>query len=303
MPVAILPIILIVAIGFLVESRRPLDVRALSTITIYVTLPALIFTSLLTTELTLGEAAPLIAVVLVLTGALWLLGKGICRLRRLDREEESFLLLSTLFMNAGNMGMPIALYAFGERGLDLAVLWVLVINSLMNTVAVYYASRHQGGGRQALRTVLGLPTIYAAAAALLMRGLHLGLPPFLLEPLKLLGRSTIPLAQVLLGVQLAKARAQVSLHLPGVLLPNLIRLVLSPLLAFGLVGLFGLHGTTAKVAVLLAAMPTAVNIAIYTTEFSLQPRRIATAVFTSTLASFATLSVLLTMLAAWGKAG
>jgi len=163
---------------------------------------------------------------------------------------------------------------------------------------VYYSSRHRGGRREAVRTVLSLPTIYAAAAALGMRGAGLGLPEFLLEPLRLLGRSAIPVAQLLLGMQLAKAQAQVGAHLSGVALPNAVRLAVAPALAFAFVRALGLEGVTADVAVLMAAMPTAVNIAIYTTEFDLQPRRVATAVFTSTVASFVTLSGLLVLLEA-----
>jgi len=46
-------------------------------------------------------------------------------------------------------------------------------------------------------------------------------------------------------------------------------------------------------AVLPAAMPTGINTAVYATEFDAQPRRVATAVFASTLASFVTISILL----------
>jgi predicted permease len=293
---AIIPIILTVGLGFLLEVRRTMDVRALSGISIYVMLPCLVFYSLLTTELTLREALPLVAVVALTTAALWVFGKVAARIRRASRDEESIFLLTTMFANAGNMGMPVALYAFGDRGLELAVIWVLVINSLMNTVGVYYSSRHRAGGRQALRTVFSLPTVYATAAALLMRALHIPFPGFLLPPVHLLGMALIPVAQLLLGIQLAKARYQVNSHLASVLAPNIARLLGGPLLAFAFVSLLGLEGITAKVAILVAAMPTAVNIAIYTTEFGLQPRRVATAVFTSTVASFVTLSALLVIL-------
>jgi predicted permease len=294
---AIIPIILTVGLGFVLECRRSMDVRALSSLAIYVLLPCLIFHSLLTTELTLAEALPIVFILVLTTGTLWALGKGVARLRRLPRDEESFFLLATLFMNAGNMGMPVALYAFGQRGLDLAVICVLVANLLMNTVAVYYSSRHRGGRRAALRTIFSLPTIYAAAAALIVRGLlHISLPAFLLDPIQILGMAIIPLAQLLLGIQLAKARARVRTHLVSVAVPNLVRLVLAPAVAHAFVILLDVHGLAAKVAVLVCAMPSAVNIAIYTTEFGLQPRRTATAVFTSTVASFVTLSALLLLL-------
>ncbi len=295
---AIIPIILTVGLGFVLECRRSMDVRALSSLAIYVLLPCLVFHSLLTTELTVAEALPIVFILVLTTGTLWALGKGVARLRRLHRDEESFFLLATLFMNAGNMGMPVALYAFGQKGLDLAVICVLVMNFSMNTLAVYYSSRHRGGRRAALRTIFSLPTIYAAAAALLMRGLlRVSLPSFLLDPIQILGMATIPLAQLLLGIQLAKARARVTIHIAGVIAPNLVRLVLAPALAHAYVILLDIHGLAAKVAVLVCAMPSAVNIAIYTTEFGLQPRRAATAVFTSTVASFVTLSALLLLLA------
>jgi len=294
----IIPIVLTVGLGFLLECRRSMDVRALASIAIYVLLPSLIFHSLLTTDITLGQALPLIAIVLLNTAGLWVLGKVIARARNLSREDESFFLLTTMFMNAGNMGMPVALYAFGDRGLEFAVVGVIIINAVMNTVAVYYASRHRGGAAQALRTVFSLPTIYAAAIALIVRAADIPFPEFLLDPLRLVGRSTIPVAQLLLGIQLAKARSRVTLHLSAVVAPNLVRLVAAPTLAFGLVALLGfsIHNLAAKIAVLMCAMPTAVNIAVYTTEFGLQPRRVATAVFTSTVASFLTLSGLLLLL-------
>lgn len=293
MVIAIVPIILTVGLGFLVESVRKTDVRSVSTIAIYVLLPSLVFTSLLATEVTLNQALPLIGVVLILTALLWVLGKAIARVRHYSADDESLLMLTTLFMNAGNMGMPVAFYAFGDRGLDLAVIWVLVVNALSSTVAVYYVSRHLGGPSRAVRSVFRLPSLYAAACALVMRGLGIGLPTFLFDPLQLLGRAVIPVSQLVLGIQLAKARTHVSLHMSQALLPNVIRLLLSPGIAFALVNLLQVHGLAAKVAILLAAMPTAVNMAILATEFDAQPRRVATAVFTSTLASFATLSVLL----------
>jgi predicted permease len=297
---AIIPIMLTVGIGFLVESRRSMDVRVLATVSLYVLLPCLIFSSLFTTPLTLGEALPIVYVLLLTTAALWTLGKAVSRARRMAQDEESCFLLTTMFMNAGNMGMPVALYAFGERALDLAVISVLAMNFTMNTVAVYYSSRHRGGHGEAVRTVFSLPAIYAAVIALLLRAaLHIELPNFLLDPVRMLGMATIPVSQLLLGIQLAKARTQVGDHLSSAIGPNAIRLLLAPALAFGFVTLLGVHGLTAKVAVLISAMPSAVNVAIYTTEFGLQPRRIATAVFTSTLASFITLSGLLLLLAAW----
>ena len=296
MPTPVLPILLTVAIGYLLERRRAAEVGVLATIAIYVLLPALIFDNLLHTTLTVRSARPLVAVNLLLLLSLWLLAKLITTVRRYDRRQESYLMMTTLFMNAGNMGMPVALYAFGNQGLDWAVIWVLCINTVSNVIAVYYACRHIGTQSQAVRTVLTLPTIYAAVAALTMRALDLHLPVFLNDPVNLVGRSVIPVSQLLLGMQLAKVRSQVGDHLPQVILPNVIRLLISPAIAFALVLLFGVQGLAAKIAILMAAMPTGINMAIYATEFDAQPRLVATAVFASTVTSFVTISALLMIL-------
>lgn len=293
MPYVMLPIMATIATGYLLECRRSMDVSVLAAVAIYILLPVLTFERLLSTPLTLDEARPLVIVSLLLFLLLWLMGKAIGFFLAHDRQQESFFMLTTLFMNAGNIGMPVALYAFGERGLDLAVVWVLVFNLLTSIFAVYYACRHAAGPLQAIRTTFSVPIVYAAAAALTMRGLHLQLPTSLQEPLALMGRSVIPVAQLLLGMQLAKVRSQVQAHLRQVLVPTVVRLAVSPAIALGLVALVGIDGLTAKIAILLAAMPTAVNMAIYATEFDAQPRLVATEVFISTLASFATVSGLL----------
>jgi hypothetical protein len=95
---------------------------------------------------------------------------------------------------------------------------------------------------------------------------------------------------------LAKVRDQVGDHLPQVILPNVLRLLVSPAIALALVLLFGVQGLAAKIAILMAAMPTGINMAIYATEFDAQPRLVATAVFTSTVVSFVTISALLMVL-------
>ncbi len=296
MPTAILPILVTVAIGFIIETYRRTEVRALSTIVIYVLLPCLIFTSLLTTTATLGHALPLVGVAVLVSFCLWALGKVIARVRGYDTKKESFLLITTIFMNAGNMGMPVVFYAFGDEGLTYAVIWLVVLNALSNTMAVYYASRHLGGRRQAVRTVFSLPCLYAAVVALILHNLRVTFPDYLMNPLELLGKSVIPVAQLLLGIQLAKARSQVREFLGQLVLPNCLRLLVSPAIAFALATLLGLHGLVFKVAILLAAMPTGVNMAVYAAEFDVHPRLTATTVFTSTVASFFTITVLLVML-------
>jgi len=75
-----------------------------------------------------------------------------------------------------------------------------------------------------------------------------------------------------------------------------LRLLISPLLAFGLARLLGLSDLSMRVVVLEASMPTAVNMVLYSLEFDARPGFVAGVVVVTTVLSLATLALLLTVL-------
>ncbi|HYR58949.1 MAG TPA: AEC family transporter, partial [Chthoniobacteraceae bacterium] len=101
-------------------------------------------------------------------------------------------------------------------------------------------------------------------------------------------------ALVTLGAQISKTERPRQFARLGWALG--IRLLGGPLLAWALVGVFGFTGETAKIMILSSAFPTAVNTALIAHEFNADPHFAAQAVFSSTLLSMLTVTLLISVL-------
>lgn len=105
------------------------------------------------------------------------------------------------FPNAGNMGMPLCLFAFGETGLGLAVVFFAVLAVTQFTLGPAIAA-----GRADPMQFLRTPVIHAVALALLLQVVGVGLPRWAANTTTLLGNCAVPLMLVSLGVALASLR-------------------------------------------------------------------------------------------------
>ncbi len=127
-----------------------------------------------------------------------------------------------------------------------------------------------------------------------MKGLDLQLAEQVRIPLNDLADGLIPIALLTPGVQLSRSRSGRNLVPLGAV--GIARLVFSPLLAFGLVLLFGFGAPEFSLLIVAAALPVAVNTFILTAEYGRDAGLASQAVFWTTLASAGTLSLLLSLL-------
>jgi len=116
----ILPVLLIFLSGYLLQRVFKLDLRPISTLAIYVLTTALVFRTFYKTALDL-QLFHIVIISLLLLGALVLVTLLTAKLFKYDKQQESAMLLSTAFMNSGNYGTPIILFAFGQAGFTYAV--------------------------------------------------------------------------------------------------------------------------------------------------------------------------------------
>src|SRR5690606_14463927 len=91
---------------------------------------------------------------IILMAAIILICKFYVRIRKQTRLTESGLILSTAFMNSGNYGAPIILFAYGETAFAYAVSLLVLHTILMNFFGIYYAARGDSGVKAALKAVL-----------------------------------------------------------------------------------------------------------------------------------------------------
>ncbi len=215
---------------------------------------------------------------------------------RFKRSIMVALLLTVMFGNAGNFGLSLNLFAFGESALAFASIYFVTSASLVYTLGVVLASWGKTDLRTALMGVFKVPVIYAVLFALVFNWLDWELPLTIDRTVSLLSDAAIPVMIVLLGIQLYNSKVSKDTLVVG--LSNFLRLVASPILAVGLALIFGLQGSAYQAGVLEAAVPTAVLTTVLATEYNIEPALVTTAVVTSTLLSPLTVTPLLAFLGA-----
>ncbi|MGB9737392.1 MAG: transporter [Chloroflexus aggregans] len=298
----LLPIAVVAAAGFALRRALPLDLLTLNRLMIYGLSPTLIFVALVRADLSGPMAGKMlifaVAVLAVMALTVWLS----TLLLGLTGKEVTALFLTSMFMNSGNYGLPASRFAFGETGFTLGVFYFIMQSIMAQTLGVVVAASGAVGAnrrtwQQVFRRLIHMPQIYAVAGALMLRAVGFnpatatGITHSLFEGVTLLSEAALPVMLLILGVQLGAGAPIVQPTM--VAFATVIRLIISPLLAFGLAHLIGLDGIALGVGVMMAGMSTAVNTIILAIEFDTNPQLVVSTVVVSSFASLITLSVLL----------
>lgn len=292
----LLPILLASGAGYALSRFIDLNPRSLSQVIFYIFSPCLIFTLLIQNQLENSDVLLILlfsSSVILLVGVLtYLAGKAF----KLERTVMSGVLLTSMFMNAGNFGLPLVMFAFGESALGYASICFVASAILINTIGVVAASMGSTSFAQALINLLKIPTVYALILAVLFLRLGWTLPLPLERTVTLLGNASIPCMLVLMGLQFRH------LNWSGKLLPIALssgmRLLAAPAIALLLAPVFSLSGPAYQAGVIQAAMPSAVLATVVATEYNVEPTMVTAGVFISTMLSPFTLTPLLAFLGA-----
>ena len=297
----LLPVMIVAGLGALLASRMRIDQMTVSRLTMYLLIPALVLDVILRTPVKVAEAGQLgLAFLLVMglsLGLGWLTGLG-----RPGAERRSLSAASGIW-NSGNMGLPIALFVFGQRGLDRATVVFLVSIIAMYIVgpAIYGSASRSGqkyGVADILRSVFRLPTVWVALIAVALRVLNVPLPQGVTRGVSLLAQATLPLVLLSLGLQLG-AGGWPPLH-RRVWLAGAARLIGGPLIALAVGSAVGLRSESLAVLILSASMPTAVNALLIAQEYGGDSETVAGVVLVTTLGSVLTIAAVVALLPGLG---
>ena len=290
------PILLAAAIGFALAKWLKINPRPLSQIIFYVFSPVLVFKLITSSQLNNQDILRTLAVaILVITGIgflTWIIGS----LLHFDKRTLAAVLITAMFMNAGNYGLPLTSFAFGEQALAFASIFFVINAVCTNTIGIVIASSGSMSVPNAIKGLFKFPAIYALAISILFLQFKWQLPSGLDRSVTLLSNAAIPCMLVLLGMQLVNIKLEG--HAAPLILTSSMRLLIAPALAFGMARLFGMSGPANQAVVLEAAMPVAVMTTILATEFEAEPSFVTTAVLITTLLSPFTLTPLLALLGA-----
>lgn len=294
----IVPVLLIGGFGYLIGRARPLDIAPITAVAVLVLVPAVVFDSLARAALPHDLLARLVLHVLLQLALLGILTVAVGRLAGWRGPSLSALVLASVFGNAGNIGLPISLFAFGPPGLAIAGGWFATTAVSVHTFGIFIAARARAGARGALRRLARQPIVYAIVAGVLVNAAGLRLPVPLAKASQLLASGSVAVLLLLVGIQLA--RMTFRHEAAGAVTATAIRLLVAPPLAWLTGRLIGLGGMALAVAVLQASMPTAVAAALWAMEFDARPSLVTAAVVLSTLTGVVTLTLLVAVLTAHG---
>lgn len=292
----VLPVFLLLGVGFVVGKYMLIDSKSVSDLSIYVFSPALFFYSVSTSEMDMADLGRIVlfSFGLFLLFAVFVFVAG--KVFAWDKVYQNTLMLASGFPNAGNYGLPIILFAFGEEGVAIGIIYLVMQSLLMNSAGVFYASNHhEMPKKDILFQVLRMPGFIAILLALLLKILEVPLPSAVENATGLLGQASIPTMLTLLGITLASIRLQNVLRF--IWTATILKLAVFPLLAFGLLLLlYPADALEAKVLLVAAATPTAATTTLLAIKFGMNPDMVSSAMFVNTFASIVTIPLLLIVL-------
>lgn len=276
----VIPVFFLIAVGFAFGRWKKINLAALTEVVVYLGTPSLVFTSLASKPLFAADIAVLLAGIVAIFGGVGLL-VGLYGV--FFHFSSRGFALPALFMNAGNMGIPLALFAFGQPGMQRATLLFVIITSFQYSLGIYLLS-----GRRDWREIFRLPLLYATVAGLSLNLAEIKIPDLLFQPLALLGQSTIPLMLVSLGYRLRDLR---SLKWGHALAGALLRIGGGFAAANVAVHVVGAEGVNRQVLLLYGSLPAAAINFVLTEKYGQDPELAASIVVLSTFISVFTIPV------------
>lgn len=260
----IIPVFFIVAVGYFYGRRHRPDLAAFNRIVLDVLAPVLVYAALAAREFRLQDHLALLA-----GGSLLIAGSGIIGwlLARVTQAQPRTLVPVVMFNNCGNMGLPLALLAFGADHFGAAVALFSVSNLLHFSVGTRITS-----ARASTRELLLSPLMLATALGFVSAWSGVRPPQPLLAGMKLLGEAMLPLMLFALGVRLTALRREA---IPLGLLGAFARPVAGLALAIPLAWALGLDDNARAQLILFGALPPAVMQFMLADRYHQEPEKVA----------------------------
>ena len=304
LPIALslLPVFALIALGAAVGRTSFLSAegwQAVERVNYWLLFPALLFESIVSADITGGEAGKLALAVVAADLVIALSVLAARPVLRLSGPAFSSVFQGSVRWN-GYVGLGVAASLLGDEGLGLAAVCAAVLVPLNNLLSVYVLSRYAGAAPasigQTLRSIALNPLILATVAGgvLLVAGLKPPAPA--LETLDLLGQATIALGLLCVGAAMDFGRfkgAGVT-----VLSTSAIKLLLAPAVVYAACLLLGLSGAPLVVAVLCMAAPLATSSYILARQLGGDATLAANLVTATTLISLVTLPIVVALVSA-----
>ena len=280
------PVFILAAIGFFwVRAGFEYRVEFVTQLAMTLSVPCLIFVALMNTRIEPAALTTLSMASVAVYGAVTVAAAALVWGLRLNIRTY---LAPMIFGNTGNLGLPLAMFAFGEAGLGYAVVVFAIMAIWSFTFGIWLVA-----GRGSLGKVLREPLVWAT----LLGGLFLWqgwqTPKFLTNTLQLIGQMAIPLMLITLGVAVARIHPG---HIGRALWLSVLKVTLCFAIAYAIGRWFALDKTAFAVLVLQVTTPVAVTSYLLAEKYGADAESVAGLVVVSTLLSVAAIPLILALL-------
>lgn len=297
----ILPIFGLILAGWTVRRLDILPAGAASILNrfvVYLALPALLFKVTVAARWSEIWHGGFVIAFGLATALLFLLVVAARLAIRKDLADATICGLNASYANTGFMGFPLAAVALGAWALPPTVIATIITACVLFGVAIMLIETglRSGSIAKALAKSLGSPLLVAPAAGTVLQLAGIALPAPAESFFGLLGAAASPCALIALGLFLAEERpgSAADPRTAGALIG--LKLIAHPLLTWLIaVPLLNLPAQQAKIAVLLAALPTGTGPFMLAEIYRREPGLTALTILGSTIGSILTISVYLAL--------
>ena len=263
----IVPVFAVIALGWVWGRRAKPDMTVVNRLSMNVLSPALIFSALSSKGFDAWDHR------LLMLGSIGVvLGSGLLAwpVAKLLREKARTFVPPMMFNNCGNMGLPLAVLAFGEAGFAPMVALFTISNLTHFTLGVWIVDHHARFGN-----LVRNPMVWSTIAGFAFAIFHPPLPEIVAVTIKLVGDALIPLMLISLGVRLYEVRwDDWHLGLIGGLVCPLTGIAFAALLA----PVLGLDAMQQGLLILFGCLPPAVLNFMVAEQFRQEPAKVASIV-------------------------
>ena len=280
----IFPIFGIVAAGYVYGRKHKPEMAVANRLNMDVFVPALVFAAMAGKSFDLTAYALLALGGFIVLAACGLLAWPISRLIGIQPKT---LVPPMLFNNSGNIGLPLAVLAWGENALSAAVILFMVENTLHFSFGARLLDPHAR-----LLTLWRVPVVAAAIAGLLVAIFKLPVWQPLVIAIKMLGDVSVPLLLFSLGVRMTDVSFRDWKVPVGA---AVLRPLAGMAIAYGVIQLLGLQGRDAAMLLVFGALPPAVLNFLFAERYKQEPQRVASIVLIGNLAALVFLPLALVL--------
>ena len=277
------PVFFVIGVGYYLGKKDPnFDTKLITNFAGNIGTPAMIFYTITTTGITLDIFIEYFIYALIIIGGFSLVGLFFLFILKKDVISE---LPPLILPNTGNMGIPICLFAYGTAGLGVASAIASVIILLHFTLGVLLAKKSFS-----LEILIKNGPIYAILASIAFLYFKWDVPGYIENTTFLLTYTTIFLVLMSLGIALSRLKVVSWTHAS---ILGAVRVIIGPIIGFGLIKFLNLNGFFAGVLLIQSAMPSAVLTYLVGSMYSERKvvDNIASVIVSSTLMSFITIPI------------